>query len=100
MPRFVPEKILNHHFFRRDQMDDLLRKLRQKHNNDVLRRFKSGDSLLGRPESTWFPPRPAIKKDKNLIASVYCSSGHTWENSKCVVCGLQEKDTPNLRVID
>jgi hypothetical protein len=33
-------------------------------NDEILRKMKTGESLTHtKPSSTWFPPRPIIKKD-------------------------------------
>jgi hypothetical protein len=46
--------------------------LRRQHNADLLRRMRSGDSLTTfDSKSSWFPPRPVIKKDVNEMARVY-----------------------------
>lgn len=76
-------------------MDDLQK--RRARNNEVLRRLKNGESLVGNPQSTWFPERPSIKKDPNLIAALYCQAGHTMVDKKCSVCGFSEK--PSLKVL-
>lgn len=46
--------------------------LRRRHNRDVLRRMHRGDPLQNMdPGSTWFPPRPSIKKDWEAISRLY-----------------------------
>jgi hypothetical protein len=42
--------------------------LRQKRNQEVLEKMKSGESLMKYDSSaSWFPPRPIIKKDRKAI---------------------------------
>jgi len=41
---------------------------RDKENRDLVRRLKAGEPLNRyKPEDTWFPPRPNIKKDKKVL---------------------------------
>jgi len=83
-------------------MDELER--RRRRNDDILRRLKQGDKLMSSPESTWFPPRPSIKKDPLLVASVYCRDGHNYDDkdsNRCKTCGLlQNEAKPDLRIIE
>lgn len=45
---------------------------RMQRNRDLLRRMESGANLsLMSPEQTFFPPRPLIKKDKEIIQALY-----------------------------
>lgn len=80
-------------------MDDILSKRRQKHNNDLLRRLQNGESTTQRPETTWFPPRPSIKKDSKLVAALYCADKHNFNHGRCDVCGTSESDKAALKII-
>jgi hypothetical protein len=45
---------------------------REKHNQDIIERMKSGDTLQRyTAQSSWFPPRPVIKKDSQAIEILY-----------------------------
>jgi hypothetical protein len=44
---------------------------RKSHNEDLIRRMKAGDALQYNATSTWFPPRPLIKKDKKIVKQLY-----------------------------
>ena len=47
-------------------------KERKKRNAEILEKFMAGESLCLIPSAmTWFPPRPAIKKDKKEIERLY-----------------------------
>ena len=42
--------------------------IRKKHNDEILKRFKRGESLKSYDSfSSWFPPRPIIEKDKKAL---------------------------------
>lgn len=48
---------------------------RDNHNAEVLKRFRAGETLsLLPPSVTWFPPRPIIKKDQNLVRALFGAS--------------------------
>ena len=48
---------------------------RKKNNADVIERMKEGDSLQRySAQSSWYPPRPVIKKDAAAIAELYKNS--------------------------
>ncbi len=48
---------------------------RQQHNNDLIRRMRSGEPLNAiDSKARWFPPRPVIEKDQKEIARVYSGS--------------------------
>ncbi len=48
---------------------------RKKHNREIVQRMKSGETLHRyNAQSSWFPPRPIIKKDEEAIKSLY---GHS-----------------------
>lgn len=41
-------------------------------NNDLIRRMRSGEDLrVMTPDQTFFPPRPVIKKDAQLMLRLY-----------------------------
>jgi hypothetical protein len=45
---------------------------RREHNQDLLRRMRSGESLRTvDSRSSWFPPRPIIQKDQEAISRLY-----------------------------
>jgi hypothetical protein len=47
-------------------------KSRKHHNDELLARFYRGESLaVVSPQSTWFPPRPIIKKDENALEVIF-----------------------------
>lgn len=55
-----------------------IRKLRKRHNHDLIKRMREGDPLKGFDnQSSWFPPRPVIKKDEKAIAKLYKSPDGT-----------------------
>ena len=46
--------------------------MRKKHNGDLIKRMNDGDSLKSFDSmSSWFPPRPVIKKDVKVMAKLY-----------------------------
>jgi hypothetical protein len=46
--------------------------LRRQHNQDILRRLRSGEALMSYDsKDSWYPPRPIIKKDEREMARVY-----------------------------
>ncbi len=45
---------------------------RQKHNLEIIQRMRSGDSLQRySAQSSWYPPRPVVKKDSDAIQFLY-----------------------------
>ena len=45
---------------------------RERRNKDLVRRMKKGENLTAyNTQDTWFPNRPLIKKDKELIKKLY-----------------------------
>ena len=45
---------------------------RKTHNEDLIKRYRNGDSLCAVDgKSTWFPPRPIIEKDADAIKKLY-----------------------------
>lgn len=45
---------------------------RKLHNRKILKRMEKGETLnLYSPQSSWFPPRPIIKKDKKAVKELY-----------------------------
>jgi hypothetical protein len=47
---------------------------RKIHNNELLRKMKAGENLTTADTfSLWFPPRPIIKKDTDIIKTLYGS---------------------------
>lgn len=44
---------------------------RNKNNNDILARMKAGEPLQYNAALTWFPPRPTVRKDKNIVKELY-----------------------------
>lgn len=48
--------------------------LRTKHNLDLIRRMREGDSLKSfDSRASWFPPRPVIEKDSQALSQLYGS---------------------------
>lgn len=51
-------------------------RIRKKHNKDLLRRMQAGESLKAfDSSSSWFPPRPVIRKDQDAIRRLYQNQG-------------------------
>ena len=49
--------------------------IRKKHNSDILNKMKGGDPLTSfNSMDSWFPPRPKIEKDKELMGKLYSDS--------------------------
>jgi hypothetical protein len=49
-----------------------LRDLRNQHNQDLIRRMRSGEPLTSfDSKSSWYPPRPTIEKDPKAIEKLY-----------------------------
>ena len=48
---------------------------RKRHNEQLIRRMKSGEPLWSYDsKASWFPPRPMIEKDPEAIKRLYASS--------------------------
>ena len=46
--------------------------LRKKHNSELIRRMKDGESLKSFDSTaSWFPPRPVIEKDPSALGKLY-----------------------------
>ena len=60
-----------------DQVSQIRKKRderRKKHNEEVINKMKDGESLTNFDSmSSWFPPRPTIEKDKDLMGKLYAS---------------------------
>jgi hypothetical protein len=55
---------------------------RDLHNKDLIERMKSGDTLQRyNAQSSWFPPRPVIKKDLKAIDMLYREKKELSEQS-------------------
>ncbi len=55
--------------------------LRKKHNEQLIRRMKSGEPLWSYDsKASWFPPRPIIEKDPEAIKRLYKDSAGTESN--------------------
>lgn len=55
----------------RDQQT-LADKGRKSRNDDLIRRYRNGESLCAVDgKSTWFPPRPIIQKDAEAVRKLY-----------------------------
>ena len=51
---------------------DKVKTIRSKHNAFVLSKFRKGESLSQHSSmSSWFPPRPIVKKDFNAVEKLY-----------------------------
>jgi hypothetical protein len=66
-----------------NQSDDLVvvntkkkEDMRKKHNSDILNKMKDGEALTSfNSMDSWFPPRPKIEKDKELLSQLYDGRG-------------------------
>lgn len=48
------------------------RELRKRRNLELIRRMRDGDPLRSYDsQSSWFPPRPIIEKDRKALAKLY-----------------------------
>lgn len=47
------------------------RRKRKEINSDILQRLKNNELLQDSAAKTWFPPRPIIAKDPNLVKKIY-----------------------------
>jgi hypothetical protein len=56
---------------------------RNQRNKELVQKMRRGESFAAMPpQATWFPPRKIEKKDKKVIAELYCKEGHHFpENS-------------------
>lgn len=55
---------------------------RESHNREIIDRMKSGDTLQRySTQSSWFPPRPVIKKDLRAIETLYKSKDDSSEQN-------------------
>jgi len=67
----------------KEKKEKIEKEKRKKHNDDLLRRFKKGENILNYNSSdTWFPPRPVIKKDKDLVKKLYGDDAEVIGNKK------------------
>jgi hypothetical protein len=56
---------------------------RKAHNEQLVRRMKSGEALWAYDsKASWFPPRPIIEKDRDAIKRLY--DGSTANGSQSV----------------
>lgn len=56
---------------------------REKHNQDLIDRMKSGENLQRySSQASWFPPRPVIKKDPGAIETLYGKSSSSHLSSQ------------------
>ncbi len=54
---------------------------RESHNREIIERMKSGDTLQRySTQSSWFPPRPVIKKDLKAIETLYRHKDSSEQN--------------------
>lgn len=45
---------------------------RRLHNRKILKKMEKGENLnVFSPQSSWFPPRPVIKKNKKAVNELY-----------------------------
>lgn len=66
-------------------MDDKQKK-RDERNKDLVDRMRAGEKLSSfSPQASWFPPRPAIKKDKSLMAKLYKEEGDEGDQETLIV---------------
>ena len=46
--------------------------LRTTHNRELIKRMQDGDSLSSfDSQSSWYPPRPILEKDKDAVSRLY-----------------------------
>ncbi len=48
-----------------------IREKRRKANEDLLRRVDAGEVTQGNSQASWWPDRPIIKKDVELMKKLY-----------------------------
>ncbi len=48
-----------------------IKEKRKKANEDLISRVKKGEVAMGNNLSTWFPSRPAPKKDRKEVEKLY-----------------------------
>ena len=61
---------------------------RKQRNRDIIERMFRGETLATVPQAaTWFPPRPIIQKNQEIISKLY-GKDHTWVGGKCTRCGV------------
>jgi hypothetical protein len=49
-----------------------LKKKRDERNRDIVERMKRGESLTSfNTKNSWFPPRPVIEKNKEVLKLLY-----------------------------
>ncbi len=55
--------------------------LRKKRNQELIKRMREGDALRTVDSfSSWFPPRPIVKKDAEALAKLYPKAKTEPEN--------------------
>jgi hypothetical protein len=67
---------------------------RREHNQDLLRRMRSGESLRTvDSRASWFPPRPIIQKDQEAISRLYSadSSDNPQESDQRADASFESK---------
>lgn len=70
---------------------------RREHNQDLLRRMRSGESLRTvDSRSSWFPPRPIIQKDQEAISRLY--NLNTADANQGSALDAVPTDEPKLRI--
>jgi len=47
------------------------RRKRKEFNEDIVKRLKAGEPLQEKASITYFPPRPIIQKDTELVKKLY-----------------------------
>ena len=74
-------------------MERKTKDLRNKRNQDLIRRMNEGEVLCSfDSKDSWFPPRPIIKKDKKALKRLYEKTGKNSEESdvKPSIVAVQE----------
>jgi len=65
--------------------------VRKRHNQNLIRKMRSGEPLWSFDSSaSWFPPRPIIAKDKRAVARLYGSTAQPLvqdANASAIVAG-------------
>ena len=65
---------------------------RKMHNRKILKKMEKGESLSSyNPQSSWFPPRPIIKKDEKALSGLYRKDKSFSLRNK--------KDKPSFRLL-
>ena len=68
--------------------------IRKKHNSEILNKMKGGDPLTSfNSMDSWFPPRPKIEKDKELMGKLYSDTPKKSSTIPGKVAKGQDRET-------